>query len=203
MAETVPFTIGAPARCSDGICGRVTQVVLDPIKDEVTHLIVEPEHREGLGRLVPIVAAEAGPHEVRINLTTSQLEKLERAEQTHFLEGVEGSFGYEPEEILLWPYYGGNTTIPVTTDTLPPGEVAVRRGEDVHAVDGRIGEVEGLVVDPRSHHITHVILKEGHLFGRKDVAIAISSVKQVGEDGVRLSVSKSEIEALPAVDFDR
>src|SRR6266404_4126473 len=34
------FTMGVEARCSDGVCGRVAQVVLDPIHDTVTHLIV-------------------------------------------------------------------------------------------------------------------------------------------------------------------
>ena len=203
MAETVPFTIGVPARCSDGICGRVTQVVVDPIKDVVTHLIVEPQHREGLGRLVPIDRAEAGAEEVRINCTRAELETLERAEETRFLPGVEGSFGYEPEEVQLWPYYGGNTTVPVTVDTLPAGEVGVRRGEEVHATDGRIGEVEGLIVDPRNHHVTHLLLKEGHLFGRKEVAIPIASVKAVDDTGVSLSVSKGEVEELPPVDFNR
>jgi hypothetical protein len=51
--------------------------------------------------------------------------------------------------MLVWPYFGGNTTVPVTVDTLPRDEVSVRRGEDVHASDGRVGRVEGLVVDRR------------------------------------------------------
>ncbi len=37
MAET-PFTIGADARCSDGVCGKVTRVIVDPVKRAVTHL---------------------------------------------------------------------------------------------------------------------------------------------------------------------
>lgn len=203
MSESVPFTIGVPARCTDGTCGRVAQVVIDPIKDEVTHLIIEPEHREGLGRLVPIENVEAGPEEVRIDCTTEELRKFRGAEQTHFLPGVEGTYAYAPEEVLLLPYFGGNTTVPVTVDTLPAGEVGVRRGEEVHATDGRIGEVEGLIIDARNHHVTHVLLKEGHLFGRKEVAIPIASVKAVEDDGVRLSMNKDEVEGLPAVDFNR
>jgi sporulation protein YlmC with PRC-barrel domain len=203
VAESVLFAIGAPARCEDGICGRVTQVVVDPIRDRVTHIVVEPEHREGLGRLVPIDKAEPSAHEVRIKYTKAELDTLRKAEQTRFLPGVEGSFSYAPEEVLLWPYFGGNSTVPVTMDTLPAGDVAVSRGEEVHATDGRIGEVEGLIVDSRDHNLTHLVLKEGHLFGRKDVAIPIGSVKAVDEDGVQLSISKSDVEALPAVDFSR
>jgi hypothetical protein len=55
MAET-PFTIGADARCTDGACGKVIRVVVDPVARAVTHLVVEPKHRHGLGRLVPLDA---------------------------------------------------------------------------------------------------------------------------------------------------
>jgi sporulation protein YlmC with PRC-barrel domain len=89
----------------------------------------------------------------------------------------------------------------VTYDTIPLGEVAVRRGEHVHATDGDIGQVEGLVIDPRNHHVTHVLLQEGHLWGRKEVAIPISAVTGV-EDGIRLNITKHQVKDLPAVDID-
>jgi sporulation protein YlmC with PRC-barrel domain len=203
VAEITPLTIGVEARCSDGDCGHVTQVVLDPINDRVTHLIVEPKHREGLGRLVPVGLIEAQANRVDLKCTRAEFDRLKIAEATRFLPGSEGYPGYDPEQMLVWPFYGGNTTVPVTEDTLPVGEVAVQRGEDVYASDGRIGQVDGLVVDSRNQHVTHVLLEEGHLFGRKEVAIPISAVKGVEEDGVRLSLSKREVEALPAVDFRR
>jgi hypothetical protein len=54
------------------------------------------------------------------------------------------------------------------------GEVEIRRGDHVHASDGDIGRVHGLVIDPRNHRVTHVLLQEGDLWGRKQVAIPIS-----------------------------
>jgi sporulation protein YlmC with PRC-barrel domain len=203
MSESSSFTIGAKAYCADGVCGRVTQVVLDPIADTVTHLIVEPEHRQGLGRLVPIQQAEARSDHVDLDYTRAEFEKLQFAEEVRFLEGTEGYPGYEPEDLRLWPYFGGNTTVPVTEDTLPVGEVAVQRGEEVYATDGRVGEVEGLIVDGRNHHVTHFVLKEGHLWDRKDVAIPIASVKSVNEGGVTLAISKHAVGGLPEVDFHR
>jgi sporulation protein YlmC with PRC-barrel domain len=179
----------------------VTQVVINPLDDTVTHLIVEPEHREGLGRLVPVGSVSAARGHLDLSISRAEFDQLEIAEQTRFLPGSDGYPGYTPEEMLLNPYYGGNTTVPVTVDSLPLGEVAVRRGEDVHALDGRIGEVEGLIVDGRNHHVTHVLLKEGHLFARKEVAIPIGSVEKVDDYGVRLSVTKKEVADLPAVDL--
>src|SRR5579859_3030301 len=83
-----------------------------------------------------------------------------------------------------------------TQASLPLGEVDVRRGEAVHATDGEIGRIEGLVIEPDQRHVTHVLLQEGHLWGQKQVAIPISAVTRVG-DTVRLSLSKEEVRALP------
>jgi sporulation protein YlmC with PRC-barrel domain len=83
---------------------------------------------------------------------------------------------------------------------VPVGEVEVRRGDHVHATDGSIGRVQGLVVDPGDHHMTHVLLDEGHLWGKKEVAIPIGAVQSV-EDGVRLNLTKDEVRELPAVEL--
>jgi hypothetical protein len=44
-----------------------------------------------------------------------------------------------------------------------------------------------------------VLLKEAHLWGRKEVAIPISAVTQV-DDGIRLSITKKQVEDLPPAD---
>jgi sporulation protein YlmC with PRC-barrel domain len=84
---------------------------------------------------------------------------------------------------------------------LPVGKVAVRRGDPVHATDGEIGRVQGLVITPEDHQVSHVLLQEGHFFGRKEVAIPISAVTEVA-DGIHLNLSKEQIQDLPAVDID-
>lgn len=207
MAETTRFTIGVRARCADGTtCGHLTQVVIDPIDDKVTHVIIEPEHRQGLGRLVPVEWIEVHRDEVELHCTKAEFENLEIAEEIRFLPGSEGAIddpAYDAEDTLVWPYFGGNTSLPVTVDTLPVGEVAIRRGDEVHATDGLIGQVEGLIVDSRKHHVTHVLLKEGHLFSPKKVAIPIARVDVVDESGVRLAISKKEVDALPPVETNR
>jgi len=196
------FTMGVRAVCRDGVCGHVTQVVLNPVNDQMTHLIVEPEHRAGLGRLVPVEWAEPGTDHVDLSCTQAEFGQLELAEAVRFMPGVEGSSGYEPEDVLLWPYFGGNATPPVAEDLLPVGEVAVQRGEKVHASDGSIGEVEGLVIDRDTHHVSHVLLKVGHLFGRKQVAIPITAVTSVDDDGINVTMSKDEVGDLPEVELD-
>ena len=210
MAETTHFTIGTHASCSDGVCGEVIRVVVDPIARAVTHLVVEPKHRGALGRLVPLDLVDATTGRVRLRCTLAEFEKLDFAEETQFLPGSAGYAGYGPEQVLSWPYYGlgggmglgmGNVSQPIIFDKVPLGEVAVRRGEHVHAIDGEIGRVQGLVIDPLDHHMTHVLLQEGHLWGRKEVAIPMSAVTRV-DDGIRLSITKQEVQDLPPVDID-
>jgi hypothetical protein len=47
MTEATQFTVGAEASCTDGACGGVSRVVVDPIAHAVTRLVVEPLHRQG------------------------------------------------------------------------------------------------------------------------------------------------------------
>jgi sporulation protein YlmC with PRC-barrel domain len=220
MSETRDFTIGSEVACSDGVCGELKRVVIDPVARTLTHLVIEPKHRRGTGHLVPIDLVDSTANEIRLRCTMSEFEALENAQETHFLPGASGEWGYERGEMLSWPYYaaggigigglgvGGGLNLgmgsgpqTITSDRVPVGEVEVRRGEHVHARDGTIGRVQGLVIDPNDYHVTHVLLDEGHLWGEKSVAIPIGAVTGV-DDGVRLSLTKDEVRDLPPVDLD-
>jgi sporulation protein YlmC with PRC-barrel domain len=212
MAEA-SYTIGAEASCTDGICGRLKRIVVDPVARAVTHLVIEPTHRQGLGRLVPLELVDGGAGVVRLRCTVAEFEQLESAEETQFVPGTQGYAAYGPEQVIAWPYYGlagggvpgdllAGVSQTVTYDTVPLGEVEVRRGVPVHATDGGIGQVQGLVINPGSHGVTHVLLQEGHLWGRKEVAIPIGAVISVDEDSIRLSISRQEVHDLPSVDID-
>jgi sporulation protein YlmC with PRC-barrel domain len=216
MAQAVSFEIGSHVRCTDGDCGTLKRVVVDPVAQAMTHLVVEPKHRQGLARLVPVDLAEASDDHVTLRCTTGEFERLDSAEETQFVPGTIGYENYGPEQVLSWPYYGlhggqsggvAGASVPgvsltVTYDTAPEGEASVRRGEPVYATDGPIGHVHGLVIDPASHRVSHVLLAEGHLWGHKEVAIPISAVEDVS-DGIKLQITKQEVADLPAVHIDR
>ncbi len=78
--------------------------------------------------------------------------------------------------------------------------MTIRRGANVEATDGNVGQVQGLVVDPQDHGVTHVLLQEGHLWGRKTVAVPIDVVAHVGGN-VRVELTKAELGDLPPVDL--
>jgi len=60
--------------------------------------------------------------------------------------------------------FNGATVI--TDPAVPLGEVDVTRSESVCGTDGVVGRIQGLVIDPGSRRVTHIVLEEGHLWGR-------------------------------------
>ncbi|MYS23771.1 PRC-barrel domain-containing protein [Streptomyces sp. DvalAA-14] len=218
VASTTPFTIGTEVSCSDGVCGELTRVVVDPTTRALTHLVIGPQHHRPTARLVPVDQVDPARPPIQLRCTEAEFAAFPSAEESHFLAGPDNDWGYENSQILAWPYYGlgiGNSATgpadmgPLLTDTearavtrdrVPAGEVEIRRGEPVHATDGTIGRVQGLVVDTADHHVTHVLLNDGHLWGKRRVAIPIAAVTGV-TDGVRLSLTKDAVRDLPPVDL--
>jgi hypothetical protein len=217
MAEEMQFAIGAKAHCSDGFCGEVCRLVVDPAANTVTHLVVQHGRRREEARLVPVDLVEATAGEVRLRCTRAEFDKLAPAEERDLVQGAGGgglvgdslAYGsggevYAPVGagglVELGPLPGHMKT--VVEDVVPAGEVQFKPGDHVHAVDGQIGRVRGFLVSPEDHRVTHVLLQEGHLWGHKEVAIPVSAVTGV-EDGIRLNITKQQVEDLPPVDIDR
>jgi sporulation protein YlmC with PRC-barrel domain len=197
------FTIGAEVSCTDGPCGRLTRVVLDPVAKVVTHLIVEPQRGREPARLVPLVLVDSAAGEIRLSCSSADFGRLNPAEEERFIANIADVPDYRTTDVVAWPYFGyrGARGYLESADTIPAGEVEVQRGEHVHATDGHIGQVEGLVVDPERQRVTHVLLQEGHVWGRKEVAIPIGTVSRVA-DRVEVNLSKQQVQDLPPVDFD-
>jgi hypothetical protein len=194
MATETEFTIGASASCSDGPCGEVRRIIIDPAAGTVTHLVIEQKHGHQTGRLVPLDLVDATAGELRLRCTIAEFGALDPAEERDLVEGRGAGMETAPG--------GAPAGIPHPTrvtleDVVPVGEAEVSPGDHVHAVDGEIGEVRGFLVGP-DDHVTHVLLKEGHLWGRKEVAIPVSAVTGTSE-GIRLNLTKQQVEDLPPV----
>ena len=95
MAEETEFTVGTQASCSDGLCGEVSRVIIDPGTRRLTHLVISPNHRRGPGRLVPVDLVDSTGGEVRLRCTLAEFGNLDAAEETQLVEGA-GSGGMGP-----------------------------------------------------------------------------------------------------------
>ena len=194
MAGEPQFTIGAKARCTDGHCGEVRRLIIDPATETVTHLVIQPGHRQEAGRLVPVHLVESTDGQIRLRCTRADFDKLDHAVERDLVAGPE------------YPQTAGRQSMTaaalrqttVLEDVIPVGEKEVGPGDPVHAVDGEIGRVQGFLVSPGDDRVTHVLLQEGHLWDRKKVAIPISAVTGT-DDGIRLNLTKEQVGELPAV----
>jgi len=194
MAGEPQFTIGARARCTDGHCGEVRRLIIDPATETVTHLVIQPGHRQEAGRLVPVHLVESTDGEIRLRCTRADFDKLDHAAERDLVAGPE------------YPQTAGRQNMSVAAvrqatvleDVIPVGEKEVGPGDQVHALDGEIGRVQGFLVNPGDDRVTHVLLLEGHLWGRKTVAIPISAVTVV-DAGIRVNLTKEQIGELPPV----
>jgi len=210
--------IGAVAVGSDGYRGEVRAAVIDPVAAVVTHVVVEPEGRSGLARLVPLALAEAEadtdgndvratPGTLRLGCTEAEFMNLDAAEETL----AEFAVGHTVPVQLLpagWRGTGAPAAdggdiprIPEreTVDVTPEGEVEEHRGDHVRATDGDIGRLRGFRLDPASGRVTAVLLGEGRLWGRKEVAIGFDQITGF-DHGVAVSLSKRQVADLPPVE---
>ena len=206
------FIMGARASCSDGPCGEVIRTIIDPVARTVTHLVIQPGRHAEDGRLVPVGLVEPGRRD-QAALQPGRLRAARGRRGNRHRGGRGYAGGYGPDAVGGYGDVGsmgvggsasgmgigmgvGHGPPIVTSDNVPEGESEVIRHEPVHAVDGEVGQLKGFAVDSADHRVTHVLLREGHLWGRREVAIPVSAVVSM-ENGISLNLTKKQVEELP------
>jgi sporulation protein YlmC with PRC-barrel domain len=204
--------LNVQVECTDGVFGHSEYVLIDPVADQVTHLVVR-EDASNTEYIVPVDSViETIADTIRLCCSKAELEKMDPFIKTKFIEEK------VPEK--TWAYGGGsigigsNYYLPYVTSErkvykamenqqIPPGELTVRRGTRVEATDGYVGCVNEFVVNPENSHITHLVMREGHLWGKKDVIIPLSAMGDTHDDTVFLKLDKHQIESLPTFPLHR
>jgi hypothetical protein len=200
----VTLAIGAAAATTDGFHGELKGLVVDPRARAVTHLVIEPEHAQGLARLVPLDHADATAEPIRLRYTEAEFKDLSPAEETlaEFVPGYEvpvqllpAGEGWRPAD---GPVADGETIPQIremeTIPLVPETEAEEGLGDQVHATDGDVGQFHGLRVNPESGEVLAVLLKR-HSWGHGELAIPIGKVSGF-EAGVQLSITKQEVKDL-------
>lgn len=197
------ISIDAKVTCSDGPFGRSTIVILKPTTQEITHLVVSNELFPETAYLVSIDhVSESTPDLIHLACTIKELSEMPVFDQMEFVPSSLAGFSGTP--YMMWPFYAPAAAyITVERDHIPADELAIRRGAGVEAVDGHVGRVDEFLVDPTNDHITHLILREGHLWGKKDVTIPLSQIDRFEDNTVYLKLNKHEIEELPSIPVRR
>ncbi|MCL4541971.1 MAG: PRC-barrel domain-containing protein [Chloroflexi bacterium] len=175
------------------------------MNQQVTHLVVKEGDFPFVERLVPISSVtESTSTLIRLRCTRAELASMESFIETEYLTGDGPYAGYATGQYWLMPYgLPEMVAVPLQHERVPPGELAVHRGASVVATDGRVGRVDEFLVDPKTEHITHLVLREGHLWGQKDVSIPVSQIDHIEEDAVYLKLDKQSIQDLPHIPIKR
>ena len=203
--------LNAQVECTDGVCGRSIFVLIDPAIERLTHLIVEDELSNLTGYMVPIDFVSvtiAGT--IQLRCSKAELKKMDPFIPSKFIQqdvtNAIWNHGYGLEKGYYWPYVvsakrsGG----PSLQDlSIPVKEIAVGRGTPVEATDGCVGKVDEFVVNPEDGYITHLVMREGHLWGKKDVIIPLSALGETHNNTVFLKLDKQEVESLPTFPLQR
>ena len=204
--------LNAQVECTDGVCGHSIYVLINPVIDQVTHLVVR-EDSSNTEYIVPVdVVSETIVDTIQLRFSKAELEKMDPVIKTEFVEEKvpESHISYGGEMYTAGSYYympyvipGTTMQVPVEHRQIPPWEMAVQRGTHIEATDGYVGRVDEFVVNPENGHITHLVMREGHLWGQKDVIIPLSAMGDTRDDTVFLKLDKHQIESLPTFPLHR
>ncbi len=192
--------------CSTGVCGKSAHLIIDPINEQVTHLVVAESAFPHVERMVPVrYIVETTHDQIKLSCTEAEYGAMESFAESDFIHSsqVELTVPFDGS-YLFWPYSLYEAApILVESSHIPAGEVAIHRGTPVYASDRRIGKVDEFLIYPTTHSISHLILREGHLWGQKDVVIPVDAISKFTADAVYLTMDKKAVEDLPAIPLSR
>jgi len=195
----------AKVYAGDEACGESVCIVLNPATKRVTDLVVRLYDAHDKQVLVTLNhIQEVTEDEIRLDLKLEQVRKLTSFQSTDFFEVKEEPVEVNVGPYVMWPYVVPESHwIPVETEMIPANELAIRRGETVISTQGPVGKVDEFLIDPASEKITHLVLREGHLWGKRDVLIPLSAISHMYEDEVKLKLDKEQIGTLPQIPIHR
>ena len=205
--------LNAQVECTDGVCGRSMYVLINPVIDLVTHVVVKEDSPSNTEYIVPVdFVTETITDTIRLRCSKAELEKMDPFIKTKVIEEKVsgrtwayggGSIGRGTNYYLPYVTFERTFQTPVEHRQIPGGELALRRGTRVEATDGYIGKVDELVVHPKDGEITHLVMREGHLWGKKEVVIPLSALGTTLNDTVFLKLTKLQVESLPILPVQR
>jgi len=201
------ISINAKVFCADGECGKTICVIVNPVKNEITHIVVREKGIERLEKLVPVdEILESTSGEIRLGCTHKEFLLMESFLSYEYIPGDGPSLEFEQHHYYMHPYMVPDFEDDFEYEShyekferIPPGELGIHRGSKVHALDGIIGQVDEFLISPEDHHISHLVLREGHLWGKKLVTIPVTEIDHVEADQVFLKLEKGVIEKLPTI----
>lgn len=200
--------------CKDGDFGRIKELLIDPVKEKVTHIVIENRHN-GFQLILPTdILDYTSDFVITIEKTAEALNKYPKFIIHEFINvpASDSEFAYwgaDPtmtHSYTMFPYvmHDGKPVVEVIKEDLPEGEQKLKKGLVVKDQDGKtLGHIDELIVDPDNDFISHIVMRTGHVFGTKEVAVPNISIISFEKNSVILSIGEDDINELPEVIIKR
>ena len=200
---------GSAVRGTDGVFGQVADVVVDPLTNELTHIVIEPSNDHRQKRLVPVWMTEIADDGVHVDLDLLHIRQLQRVLTEDFVRstpppGFASDMPRRFKTVLNLPYFHDDQL--QATDAgqdevdrrIPVDSCEIRRKSSVLSCNDRmLGTVEGFLVDDGLIHA--VVVRSGLAGFREDVAVPIRLVSRVLAELITLSIDRHEFRSLRAI----
>lgn len=211
--------------------GEIKRVVIDPVTQKVSHLVIEQGFIFTEDKVLPI-AFVSRQQDNRIYLSdTSDALDLQDFEETYYVrkygpnhkEVVPESEVNPMPALMPMPYYyyppatglsgrgvyagyptrvNDEPAMVVKRENVPDGARIIDEGANIYSTDGdHVGDVHSVHIDSESNRVSHIVISQGLLFHDYKVVPSFW-VKEVNEDGIQLAVSTKQLEQLEAVEPD-
>ena len=190
--------LGARVQCTDGHGGSVTRLIVEPLARRLTHIVVQDDTVPAVEHLVPVAWVAGTTHDgVTLDCTRDTLAALEPFAEEHYINS--NASDYEPF-YAVDPFAEFEADhIPLVTEHIPPGELAIQRGAQVVASDGPAGELTAFVVEGASGAISSIVVRLGHWLTKHEQAIPIVAVERIDTRAIYLTLARDQVATLPAI----
>ncbi len=180
------------------VVGKVDRVVMDPAKNQVTHIVIHKGVLLTRDIVVPVETIErAAEHEVQLSITAAELEKMpDLVEEDYVVPPHAAPIGPYVPGTVLWPLaYVYAPDIMYEERHVPEETVDITEGTDVECLDGKIGVVDEVIVDSTTKRVTGLVVRRGFVLTR-DVTVPVFLIKRADAEVVQLACTREDLEKM-------
>ncbi len=193
----IPFN--AAVVCADGYGGSITGVVVQRPGLQAKQLVVRENGLLFIDHLVPLSwLLNSSPHHIELRCTRSELAALESSGESDLSVEAALLYRYSACQYGVWPCPPVAFPNQQTRSRLATGDLMLSERTRLKAIDGDVGPVRELAVDPYTYRIVQMIFQKGHFWHQQHVTIPVSAIVGVTEEAITVSLKRHGIDALPA-----
>jgi osmotically-inducible protein OsmY len=200
------LNIGTSVHCTDGDCGKLFKVVIDPHTQRVTDLIVKRGFLLTTDRVLPAGTVErATGEQIYLSVSSQDLAAYPEYREIEFQELAPAAKDglYDEGDVRYWRQgyrmVCEAPVVPMVRSQVHKGVRAdgavIEQGTPVLNAQGTVGYVDHLLIDAKKASVTHIVVRKGIL--PYYPVVPISAVTMVSDEAVSISLTKEQIKEMP------